>query len=146
MSLGDFTTTTANYLLHFPEHFEKYGFSRVRSRDTHETKGKSVPSILADIIDTPKEYILLLVQVTVVDENTLVIRSNGKRKREDGEEEGCKYLRLERRAPQKMLRKFRLPEDANASAITAECENGVLTVTIQKHPPPPKSSVEVTIA
>jgi HSP20 family protein len=91
-------------------------------------------------------YVSIL-QVTVEDENTLVIKSNGKRKRQDGEDEGCKYLRLERRAPQKLLRKFRLPENANVSAITAECENGVLTVAVEKHTPPPKSkTVEVAIA
>ena len=58
--------------------------------------------------------------MTVEDENTLVIRSGGKRKREDGEEEGCKYIRLERRAPLKLMRKFRLPENAYVSAITAK--------------------------
>lgn len=85
-------------------------------------------------------------QVTVEDENTLVIRSNGKRKREDGEEEGCKYIRLGRRAPQKLLRKFRLPGNANVSAISAKCENGVLTVIVEKLPPPPKSNKTVQVA
>lgn len=81
------------------------------------------------------------------DEKTLVIRSGGKRKREDGEEEGCKYLRLERKAPKKLLRKFKLPENAKVSAITAKCENGVLTVVVEKHPPPPKPrTVEVAIS
>lgn len=76
-----------------------------------------------------------------------MIRSSGKRKREDGEEESCKYIMLERRAPQKLLRKFRLPENSNVSAITAKCENGVLTVTVEKHPPPPKSkTVEISIS
>lgn len=84
--------------------------------------------------------------MTVEDENTLVIRSSGKRKREDGEEDGCKYIRLERKIPLKVLRKFRLPENANVSAITAKCENGVLTLVVEKLPPPPKSNtVEVTI-
>lgn len=86
-------------------------------------------------------------QVTVEDEKTLVIRSGGKRKREDGEEEGCKYVRLERRAPRKLLRKFRLPENANVSAITAKCENGVLTVLVEKLPPPTKPKpVEVAVS
>lgn len=77
----------------------------------------------------------------------MVIRSNGKRKREDGEEEGCKYIRLERRVPQKLLRKFKLPEDANVSAISAKCENGVLTIVVEKLPPPPKpKTVEVAIS
>lgn len=90
---------------------------------------------------------VVAMQVTVEDENTLVIRSNGKRKREDGEEEGCKYLRLERRAPQKLSRKFRLPENANVGAISAKCENGVLTVVVEKLPPPPKpKTVEVSIS
>lgn len=76
----------------------------------------------------------------------MVIRSNGKRKREDGEEEGCKYIRLERRVPQKLQRKFKLPEDANMSAISAKCENGVLTIVVEKLPPPAKpKTVEVAI-
>lgn len=33
------------------------------------------------------------IQVTVEDDSTLVIRSNGQRKRNDGEEEGCKYIK-----------------------------------------------------
>ncbi|KAL5062581.1 hypothetical protein RYX36_024318 [Vicia faba] len=126
-----------------------------RIHENHESR-KTSTSIPVDILDTPKEYIFFMdfpglskseIQVTVEEENTLVIKSNGKRKREDGEEEGCKYLRLERRAPQKMVRKFRLPENANVSAITAKCENGVLTVVVEKQTPPPKSkTVEVAIA
>lgn len=92
-----------------------------------------------------KKWIRL--QVTVEEENTLVIRSGGKRKREDGEEEGCKYLRLERKAPQKAMRKFRLPENADVSAISAKCESGVLMVVVGKLPPPPKpKTVQVTVA
>ncbi|CAN4085119.1 unnamed protein product [Withania somnifera] len=87
------------------------------------------------------------IQVTVEDENTLVIRSNGKRKREESEEEGCKYVRLERKPPLKLMRKFTLPDNCNVSAITAKCENGVLTVVAEKLPPPSKSkSVEVAIS
>lgn len=86
-------------------------------------------------------------QVTVEDDQkSLVIRSNGKRKREDTEEEdGCKYVRLERRAPRNLTRKFRLPDDANASAISAKCEDGVLTVTVEKLPAPKPKTVEVAI-
>ena len=77
--------------------------------------------------------------------------NNGKRKREEEEEEGegCRYIRLERRAsPRSFVRKFRLPEDADAGGIAARCENGVLTVTVKKQPPPEKKtkSVQVTIA
>ncbi|CAI0462394.1 unnamed protein product, partial [Linum tenue] len=83
-------------------------------------------------------------KVTVEDENTLVIKSTAKRKREG---EGCKYIRLEWRSPQKLMRRFRLPENANVSAISAKCENGVLRVVVKKHPPPPKpKSFQVAIS
>ncbi|XP_031091412.1 17.4 kDa class III heat shock protein [Ipomoea triloba] len=140
-------------LLNIPEVLERM-VSEYRAPDGGESRG--VGSIPADILDAPKEYVFYLdvpglsksdIQVGVEDERTLVIKSNGKRKREDGEEEGCKYLRLERKAPQKLARKFRLPENCNVSAITAKCENGVLTVVVEKHPPPPKSmTIEVAIS
>ncbi|XP_057459450.1 17.4 kDa class III heat shock protein [Actinidia eriantha] len=153
MSATDFDMeTTVNHLLNFPESVGKFTYP-LRSHETHENKG--VSSIAADILDTPKEYIFYMdvpglsksdIQVTVEEDNTLVIRSNGKRKREDGEE-GSKYIRLERRVPQKLMRKFRLPKDCNVSAITAKCENGVLTVVVEKQPPPPKpKTVQVNIA
>uniref|UniRef100_A0A2P2JAI5 Heat-shock protein n=1 Tax=Rhizophora mucronata TaxID=61149 RepID=A0A2P2JAI5_RHIMU len=142
-----------NHIFSIPENIEKFVFSS-RSNEGNDKRG--VSSFPVDILDTPKGYIFHMdfpglsksdIQVTVEDEKTLVIKSGGKRKREDGEEEGCKYIRLERRAPQKLMRKFRLPEDANVSAITAKCENGVLTVVVEKHPPPPKSkTVEVTVS
>jgi HSP20 family protein len=94
-------------------------------------------------------------QVTLEEDRVLVMKggnnNNGKRKREEEEEdgEGCRYIRLERRAsPRSFVRKFRLPEDADAGGIAARCENGVLTVTVKKQPPPEKKtkSVQVTIA
>ncbi|KAJ1408289.1 HSP20-like chaperone [Sesbania bispinosa] len=143
-----------NNLFNIPETVEKMMFPSGAHDNNQESRG--VSTIPVDILDTPKDYIFFMdvpglskseIQVTVEDENTLVIRSNGKRKRQDAEDESCKYLRLERRTPQNLLRKFRLPENANVSAITAKCENGVLTVTIEKHPPPQKSkTVQVAIA
>lgn len=140
-------------IFNLPETLEKIMFNS-RVPETSENKGTG--SIPVDILDSPKEYIFYMdvpglsksdIQVTVEDENTLVIRSNGKRKREDGEEEGCKYIRLERRPPQKLMRKFRLPDNCNVSSITAKCENGVLTVVVEKLPPPPKSkTVQVAIS
>lgn len=144
-----------SHLLNFPETIPKYMHT---CRSGHETKENQAgtSSIPVDILDSPKDYTFYLdvpglsksdIQVTVEDDSTLVIRSNGKRKREDGEEEGCKYVRLERRAPQKLLRKFRLPENANVGAITAKCENGVLTLVVEKLPPPPKpKTVAVNIS
>lgn len=85
--------------------------------------------------------------MTLEDENTLVIKSSGKRKREEGEDDGCKYIRLERKSSPKFMRKFRLPENSDINKVSAKCENGVLSVTVEKLPPPPKSkTVEVTIS
>ncbi|KAJ0006791.1 hypothetical protein Pint_29315 [Pistacia integerrima] len=150
----DDVAAAVNHLFGFPETMEKLVFHSRSNPEANENKG--VGSSPVDILDSPKEYIFYMdvpglsksdIQVTVEDEKTLVIRSNGKRKREDGEEEGCKYIRLERRVPQKVLRKFRLPENANVSAITAKCEHGVLTLVVEKLPPPPKSkTVEVAIS
>ncbi|WCJ39345.1 17.6 kDa class II heat shock protein [Euphorbia peplus] len=140
------------HLLGIPESLEKF---IIHSRSTDQTaENKGFGSIPVDILDTPKEYVFYIdvpglsksdIQVNVEDERTLVIKSGGgKRKREDGEEEGCKYIRLERRTSQKLMRKFRLPENANVAAISAKCESGVLTVVVEKLPPPPKpKKVEV---
>lgn len=133
----------------FPESIERL----VIPSRSNESRG----SIPVDILDSPKEYIFYMdvpglpksdIQVTVEDENTLVIRSNGKRKREESEEDGCKYVRLERKPPLKLMRKFKLPPDTcNVSAITAKCENGVLTVVVEKLPPPSKAkTVKVAIS
>ncbi|XP_010261724.1 PREDICTED: 17.4 kDa class III heat shock protein [Nelumbo nucifera] len=144
--------SAVNQLLNFPESIEKLVFP-LRSHDNQESKGMA--AVPVDVLDTPREYIFYMdvpglsksdIQVTVEDEGILVIRSNGKRKREE-EEEGCKYIRLERRASPKFTRKFRLPDGSNVSTISAKCDNGVLTVTVEKLPPPPKSkTIEVTIS
>ena len=68
-------------------------------------------------------------------------------KREE-EKEGVKYVRMERRVG-KFMRKFILPENANLEAIKAVCQDGVLTVTVDKLPPPePKKpkTIQVQIA
>ncbi|KAL6496914.1 hypothetical protein OROGR_028843 [Orobanche gracilis] len=149
-------------LFNFPESIGKFVLSSSRQDDgvRHQSGGGggvSHADFQADILDAPGEYIFYIdvpglsksdIQVMVEEENTLVIRSNGKRKREDGEEEeGCKYVRLERRPVQKLTRKFKLPDNANVSAVTARCENGVLSVVVQKLPPAPKGkTVEVAIS
>lgn len=83
-------------------------------------------------------------KVTLEEGKVLVIKSNGKRKREE-EEEGSKYLKLERRAPLKLARKFKLLDDSNADAISARCENGVLSVVVPKLPPPEKKTKTVQV-
>ena len=72
---------------------------------------------------------------------------SGERKREE-EKEGAKYVRMERRVG-KFMRKFVLRENGNTDKISAVCQDGVLTVTVEKLPPPePKKpkTIEVKIA
>lgn len=75
-------------------------------------------------------------------------KKNGQEEVEGGTTSSCKYIRLERRVyPKKFMRKFRLPENANVSAISAKCENGVLTVKVEKKlpPPPPRKPTVKTV-
>ncbi len=83
-------------------------------------------------------------QVELDNHNVLAI--SGVRKREE-HVPGVKYIRMERSAGT-FMRKYTLPADADLDAIKAACEDGVLTVTVPKLPPPepvkPKT-IEVTV-
>ncbi|KAE8675077.1 17.9 kDa class II heat shock protein [Hibiscus syriacus] len=123
--------------------------SRVYLRDA-----KAMAATPADIREDPKSYVFVVdmpglrsgdIKVQVEADNVLLI--SGERKREE-EKEGAKYVRMERRVG-KFMRKFVLPENAtNTDAISAVCQDGVLTVTVEKLPPPePKKpkTIEVKI-
>nr|CAB3446118.1 unnamed protein product [Digitaria exilis] len=99
------------------------------------------------------------VKVQVEEGNVLTISGERKRpaedgqqqqqqqKEADGEKQGVKYLRMERRMG-KFMRRFPLPESADLDSIRAEYKDGVLTVTVDKKPPPePKKPrvVQVTV-
>ncbi|KAI3701812.1 hypothetical protein L6452_27169 [Arctium lappa] len=95
----------------------------------------------ADVKEYPNSYVFIVdmpglksgdIKVQVEEENVLVI--SGERKNEEEKEE-VKYVRMERRMG-KFMRKFALPENANMEKISAICEDGVLTVTVEKIPPP----------
>lgn len=76
------------------------------------------------------------IKVEVEDADVIVI--TGERKREEGG--GVKYLNMEqRRRFGKFTGRFLLPEDANADAVSAACQDGVLTVTALKKLPPPQN-------
>lgn len=101
------------------------------------------------------------VKVQVEGGNVLTISGERKHPAEDGqhqqqqqgadggtsEKQGVKYLRMERRMG-KFMRRFPLPESADLESIRAEYKDGVLTVTVDKKPPPePKKPhvVQVTV-
>ncbi|XP_057428312.1 17.9 kDa class II heat shock protein-like [Lotus japonicus] len=121
---------------------------------TYVRDAKAMAATPADVKENPNSYFFVIdmpglksgdIKVQVEDDNVLVI--TGERKREE-EKEGVKYLRMERRVG-KFMRKFVLPENANTDAISAVCQDGVLSVTVQKLPPPePKKprTIEVKLA
>lgn len=115
--------------------------SRAYIRDT-----KAMKATPADIIEYPNAYHFVVdmpglkvdqIKVHIEDGNVLVVSGERRREREKEKEEkeGVKYVRMERRFG-KLLKKFVLPENANLDKICAVCQDGVLTVTVEKKPPP----------
>ncbi|KAL5071598.1 hypothetical protein RYX36_022485 [Vicia faba] len=115
---------------------------------------KAMAATPADVKENPNSYVFVIdmpglksgdIKVQVEDDNVLII--SGERKREEEEKEGAKYLRMERRVG-KFMRKFVLPENANTDAVSVVCQDGVLSVTVEKLPPPqPKKprTIEVKV-
>ncbi|KAL2489605.1 17.6 kDa class II heat shock protein [Forsythia ovata] len=113
--------------------------SRAYIRDTKAMKATPV-----DIIEYPNAYQFVVdmpglksdqIKVHLEDSNVLVVSGERRREKEKDEKEGVKYVRMERRFG-KLLKKFVLPENANLDKICAVCQDGVLTVTVEKKPPP----------
>ena len=76
-----------------------------------------------------------------VHDNTLVIQGE---KRTEREETGESYFFSEREYGA-FLRSFRLPADADASAVDADFKNGVLTVTVPKVGKEPERVTKIAI-
>nr|AAC36312.1 cytosolic class II small heat shock protein HCT2 [Solanum lycopersicum] len=112
---------------------------------------KAMAATPVDVKEYPDSYVFVVdmpglksgdIKVQVEEDNVLLI--SGERKREE-EKEGVKFIRMERRVG-KFMRKFSLPENANTDAISAVCQDGSLTVTVQKLPPPePKKSKTIQV-
>ncbi|KAK2631476.1 17.9 kDa class II heat shock protein [Eucalyptus grandis] len=142
---------TLHHLMDVPEEAEKSASAPTR---TYVRDARAMAATPADVKELPGSYAFVVdmpglgsgdIKVQVEDDNVLVI--SGERRREE-EKEGAKYLRMERRVG-KFMRKFVLPENANTEAVSAVCRDGVLTVTVEKLPPPePKKpkTIEVKIA
>ncbi|XP_043687837.1 17.1 kDa class II heat shock protein-like [Telopea speciosissima] len=120
---------------------------------TYVRDAKAMASTPADIKEYPNSYVFIIdmpgvkpTEITVqVEDNVLHVV--GERKREEEEAE-VKYVKMERRVG-KFMRKFLLPENADTESISAFYQDGVLTVTVEKLPPPePKKAknIEVKIA
>ncbi|KAJ7297466.1 hypothetical protein O6H91_14G003100 [Diphasiastrum complanatum] len=131
--------STLHQLVHLPEHSEKHLTEKTRN---YLQEKSAVASTAVDVKENPRSYIFVAdmpgltrsdIQVQVENDNVLSI--SGKRKREEKSDEETKFIRLERK-PTKFMRKFSLPSDVNFEKISATCQDGVLTVTVPKLPPP----------
>ncbi|KAM2913520.1 hypothetical protein COP2_044165 [Malus domestica] len=105
-------------------------------------EAKAMAATPADVKETKDAYVFVvdvpglrpdMINVKIEEDNVLVV--SGERKKEKERDQGIKYLRMERRLG-KYLKKFVLPDNADIERISAECQDGVLTVTVAKKPPP----------
>ncbi|KAJ0032002.1 hypothetical protein Pint_13722 [Pistacia integerrima] len=118
---------------------------------------KAMAATPADVVEYPNSYVFVVdmpgikaneIKAQVEGEKVLVVSGERKRDKEKDNKEGVKYVRMERRVG-KFMRRFALPENANMDAISAVAQDGVLTVTVEKLPPPePKKpkTIEVQVA
>nr|ACG31522.1 17.5 kDa class II heat shock protein [Zea mays] len=121
---------------------------------TYVRDARAMAATPADVKELPGAYAFVVdmpglgtgdIRVQVEDERVLVV--SGERRREEREDD-AKYLRMERRMG-KFMRKFVLPDNADVDKVAAVCRDGVLTVTVEKLPPPePKKpkTIEVKVA
>jgi HSP20 family protein len=142
-------------LAHLVDSSDDHEKSSTTPSRTYVRDARAMASTPADVKELPSSYVFSIdmpglktedMKVQIEEGNVLVI--SGERKRAEEEKECVKYLRMERRMG-KFMRKFVLPENANLEAVSAVCQDGVLTVTVQKLPPPePKKlkTIEVKVA
>jgi HSP20 family protein len=119
-----------------------------RDQEERLTTAQWLP--LVDIIEDDKEYLIKAelpevrkedVKVSVEDG---VLTISGERKHE-AEENGAKVHRVER-VYGLFSRSFTVPESADASKVSAEFKNGVLTVHLPKDEKAQPKSIEVKVA
>ncbi|KAA0064522.1 hypothetical protein IC582_015371 [Cucumis melo] len=112
---------------------------------------KAMAATPADVVEYPNSYQFTIDmpglksdQIKVkVEDGQLVV--SGERKRESEKVKEGKFVRMERRLG-KYLKKFELPETADTDKISAAYQDGVLSVTVEKKPPPePKKAKTIEI-
>ncbi|CAK7352856.1 unnamed protein product [Dovyalis caffra] len=143
-------------MLDFPEDQQESKSKNNPSR-AYVRDAKAMAATPADVVEYPNSYVFIVdmpgikaseIKVQLENDNVLVVSGQRKRVKEKDDKDGVKYLRMERRVG-KLMRKFALPDNANMEAISAVCQDGVLTVTVEKMPPPePKKpkTIEVKVA
>ncbi|XP_071729725.1 17.9 kDa class II heat shock protein-like [Rutidosis leptorrhynchoides] len=141
------------FLLHNLHHILEAADDSNKSNNANNNAGptrayvrdaRAMAATPADVKEYPNSYVFIIdmpglksgdIKVQVEDDNVLMISGERKRENEENNNNGVKYVRMERRIG-KFMRKFSLPENANTDKISAICQDGVLTVTVEKLPPP----------
>ena len=128
-------------------------FDQAFNRTTDTTATTSAPSVSwiprVDIYEEAQRFVVLAdvpgveakdIDITA-DKGVLTIRGERRAEKRDTDKNG--YERVERTSGS-FLRRFTLPDSANTESITAKQTNGVLEVSIPKHPQvqPRRISVE----
>jgi len=134
-------------LFHFPDEFsslfDDHAPMKKYVRDTH-----AMATTAVDVKETPQAYKFLAdlpgikreeVKVQVEAGNVLTI--SGERTKEE-KKDTDKFHRVER-STGKFLRRFRLPDNADITKISATCQDGVLSVDVPKIPPKEPAKPEV---
>jgi HSP20 family protein len=126
-----------------------FGRSPIRKNGDKEVMTVAEWAPLVDITEDEKEYVIKAelpevkkedIKLTVHDD---VLTITGERKYEK-EEKGKKYHRVER-AYGNFMRSFTLPEDADATKVTAESKDGILKVHVAKSEKARPKSIEVKV-
>ena len=112
---------------------------------------KKIPPV--DIYSTAAAYVIEAetagysekdIKVVLKDNVLTISTEESWKERREREKERKSMIISEIRLPE-FSRSFRLPEDADAENIAAECRNGVLAVTIPRLKPAVPSRIEVKI-
>ncbi|KAL2635409.1 hypothetical protein R1flu_006888 [Riccia fluitans] len=124
-------------LMNLPDEMENYSNAPAHM---YVQDSKAMARTVVDIEEFPEFYVFVAdmpglksSDVKVQLENDNILSISGERKRK--EPEGGKYIQMERKIG-RFMRKFVLPSDADLEKIAAACQDGVLTVTVPKVPPP----------
>ncbi|CAL9129141.1 17.0 kDa class II heat shock protein-like [Musa acuminata AAA Group] len=154
MGLDGHLMSTLHHLVDLPDEVEKALNAPTR---TYVRDARAMAATPADVKELPGVYVFVVdmpelkpneIKVQVEDDCVLVVSGERRRKEEEEEEKEVKYLRMERRMG-KFMRRFSLPDNANADVVSATYKDGVLTITVEKLPPPePKKTktIEVKVA
>jgi len=127
-----------------------FSLTPFRRGDGKETMTVAEWSPLVDIVEDDKEYLIKAELPEVRKENVKVTVENGVltitgERNYEKEEKDKKYHRIER-AYGSFVRSFTVPDDADASKVTADFKDGVLKVHLAKDEKARPRSIEVKVA